>query len=125
MPGRLTFRRRQRLHLQRDFDRVLRQRCSAGDGLLVVYAAANDLAWTRLGIRTGRRLGNAVARARMRRRVREAFRSAQHRLPAGLDLICVPRGPAGLDAAVQELARSLERLAERVRRKLLRRREPR
>ena len=56
--SRLTFRRQQRLRLQRDFERVFGQRCSVGDGRwLVLYVAANGLGYHRLGLRVGKRFG--------------------------------------------------------------------
>ena len=118
MSKRFTFRRRQRLHLQRDFEHVFNDGRSAGDGLLVVHVVRNDLGWTRLGIKAGRRLGGAVVRTRIRRRVREAFRLCQHDLPASLDLVCIPRAPAAIQATVDDLGRSLLRLARKAQQKL-------
>lgn len=88
---RQRFRQHQRLHLQRDFRRILRRRCVASDDRLVVYVDSNGLDWTRLGIRASARLGPAVVRNRLRRLVREAFRLRQDRLPAGLDVLCTLR----------------------------------
>jgi len=70
---------------------VLSARCSASDALLVVYAAGNELAWTRLGVSVGRRIGQAVRRNYIRRRIREAFRRNKSELPSGVDLVCVAR----------------------------------
>jgi len=110
MAPRLTFRHRQRLSRQRDFERVLARRCSRRDRLLVVYADRNGLAWSRLAIRTGRKVGGAVQRNRVRRRLREAFRHHQHALPVGLDLICIVVGSSAVGASSAELTRSLTRL---------------
>ena len=121
MTQRLTFRRRQRLCRQRDLDRVFARRCSAGDHLLVVYVDANGLDWSRLAVKTGRRLGGAVARNRIRRRIREAFRTRQHELPTGLDVICIPQPDASAEAGTEDFARSLERLMRQARRKLSKR----
>ncbi len=115
-----TFRPWQRLHLQRDFERVFARRCSVGGCHLVVYVLANDLGWTRLGIKAGRRIGGAVTRSRVRRWVREAFRLKQYDLPAGLDVVCIVRGPEVGDAGVEELGRSLEDLIARAAAKLSR-----
>ena len=114
----LRFRPRQRLCRQRDFDRVFGQRCSVADGLLVVYLAANGLEWSRLGIKAGRSLGGAVVRNRIKRRIREAFRTRQHDLPIGLDVICIPRPGATAQASTDKFARSLEALIARARKKL-------
>ena len=120
MIRRFTFRPRQRLHLQRDFERVFARGCSVGGRHLVVYVVDNGLEWTRLGIKAGRRIGGAVTRSRVRRRLREAFRLEQHDLPAGLDVVCIVRGPAVADTGVEELGRSLEDLIARAAAKLLR-----
>jgi ribonuclease P protein component len=85
------FRPWQRLHLQRDFRRILRRRCVVSDDCLVVYVDSNGLGWSRLGIRASRRVGTAVVRNRLRRLVREAFRLRQDRLPVGLDVLCTLR----------------------------------
>jgi len=82
---------RERLSLQRDFERVFAARCSAGNDSLVIYVAANGLEWTRLGIRTGAKLGTAVERNYIRRRIRESFRTQKDRFPVGYDVICLPK----------------------------------
>ena len=87
----------------------------------MVYVEANDLPWTRLGLKVGKRLGKAVQRNQIKRRVREAFRLLQHELPAGLDVVCIPRPPSAAGAEVDELGRSLQRLIRQARRKLARR----
>jgi ribonuclease P protein component len=111
--GRFTFRRRHRLHLQRDFERVFAVRRSAGDRLLVVYVADNDLGWTRLGIKAGRRLGGAVVRNRIKRRLREAFRLNRDDLPVSMDVVCIPRAPAATEAGTDEFAEALRRLVRK------------
>lgn len=118
MDVRFTFRRHQRLRQQRDFERVFAERCSVGDHLLVLYVARNELVHSRLGIKTGRRLGAAVVRSRVRRRIREAFRTCQHELPKGLDLVCIPRAPAATEAGAADFAHSLQTLIARAARKL-------
>lgn len=95
----LTFRRARRLSGRKAFSRVFGTRSSAANRYLVVYAAPNGLAFTRLGLSVGRRFGPAVARNRAKRLLREAYRLEQNRLAAGFDLVCVPRPgpPATLD----------------------------
>ena len=88
---RYTFRRQQRLVRQRDFQRVMRNACSAADPRLTVCVAENDTGRTRLGIGISRRVGSAVKRNRIKRLIRESFRLLQHELPAGLDLVVIPR----------------------------------
>jgi len=91
MTERQTFRRHERIRKREAFARVLNARCSASDDVLVVYAAANELGFSRLGISVSRRVGNAVTRAYVRRRIREGFRRNKAKLPVGYDLICVAR----------------------------------
>lgn len=100
--------RQLRLHLRRDFARIFARRCRASDRLLVIYADRNNLGYSRLAVMTPRRLGRAVQRNRLRRLIREAYRLAQHELPAGYDLICIP--VAGCGASVGDYQQSLRRL---------------
>ncbi len=83
------FPKRERLRLNRGFARVFARKCRAGDDVLLVYAAKNDLAWSRLGLRVGKRMGNAVRRNYIRRRIREAFRANKAKIPQGFDFVCI------------------------------------
>ena len=94
MPVRQRFLKREHLRLRRDFARVLGGKCKAADAVLVVYAARNDLTWSRIGISVSKRIGNAVRRHYVKRRIREAFRKSKADLPCGLDIVCVARPPA-------------------------------
>jgi ribonuclease P protein component len=85
-----TLARHQRLLKTGDFRLVYAARNRAGDGRLVVYARANGLGRTRLGLSVGRRLGGAVQRNRIKRLLREAFRRLRADLPAGYDVVIVP-----------------------------------
>ncbi len=105
------FRPHQRLHLQADFARVIAERCMAGNDVMVVHVARNDLAWSRLGIRVGKRIGNAVRRSYVRRRIREAFRRSRAELASGFDIICVAR-PKALDRQT-DVARTLRALLDK------------
>lgn len=110
MSRRLTFGRSQRLRRREDFLRVFEARSSAADRFLVVYGAPNDLDVVRLGIPVGRKFGNAVRRNMAKRLIREAFRLEQWELPAGFDLICIPR--RGELADLAQYRTSIRRLAE-------------
>jgi ribonuclease P protein component len=111
------FQRFRRLRLQRDFARVLRRRCVVSDGPLVLYADRAPTDHARLGLRVGKAVGPAVVRNREKRRLREAFRLAQHDLPA-LDLVCVLKRPGESVAWYQK---TLVRLAREAEKKLTRR----
>lgn len=115
MPVRQRFLKREHLRLRRDFARVLGGKCKAADAVLVVYAAINDLTWSRIGISVSKRIGNSVRRHSVKRRIREAFRKSKTDLPGGLDFVCVARPPAA-DATV-DVASSLRKLILQVARR--------
>ncbi|MGD9633387.1 MAG: ribonuclease P protein component [Pirellulales bacterium] len=119
--ARLAFPKRLRLLKPGEFDRVMRSRVSAVDGAMRVYGAANELGHSRLGLTVSRRVGGAVERNRWKRALREAFRLAQHELPA-CDLVCIPHRTATPDVA--RLIGSLTALARQVDAKLSRGRKP-
>jgi ribonuclease P protein component len=99
-----------------DFRRAYQRRSSAADGQIVVFGCPNGLAYPRLGISASRRLGGAVVRNRWKRLLREAFRLARSELPAGIDLVVIPR--PNVEPTLASLLDSLPRLAVRVAKKL-------
>ncbi len=109
---RLTFPRRMRVSLKRDFDTVMRARMRQPSGPLIIFAAPNTLDHPRLGLAVPRRAGNAVRRNRIKRRLREAFRLSQHDLPGGYDLIVQVRAhePLELSEYRQHLITAAEAL---------------
>ena len=102
--------RRQRILKPRRFSQVYEQRASASDGNLIVYAGANELGFSRVGLSVGRKHGNAVRRNRIRRLLREAFRLSQHDIPAGFDFVLIPR--TATEAGLDDYCDSLLRLAK-------------
>jgi ribonuclease P protein component len=80
-------------HLRRpaDFQAVYDRRRSAADGTLVVYAKENGLPHSRVGLSVSKKFGGAVVRNRIRRLLREAYRLGRDELPAGFDLVLIPR----------------------------------
>jgi ribonuclease P protein component len=87
-----------------------------GDEHLLVFAIANSLGRTRIGLSVSRKHGSAIRRTRLKRLLREAFRLGQQDVPQGLDLILIPR--QGSAAGVAEFSRSLVNLASRLARQV-------
>ncbi len=81
--------------------------------VLVIYARQSGRPDARVGLSVSKQLGGAVRRNRVKRRVREACHRKGKDLPAGVDLIVIPRATAA-DAAVAELEDALGQLLRRV-----------
>lgn len=113
------FPRARRLLKTRDFDRVYGMKQRAGDVRLLIFAAPNETASTRIGLSVSRKHGNSVVRHRIKRLLREAYRLAQRELPEGLDVVLIPRVGAG--AGVEDYRTSLLKLLPRLARRLARR----
>ncbi len=106
-----------RSHLRRgvDFQRVYDRRASASDGRLLVFVAANELGYPRLGLSVSRKHGGSVVRNRWKRLLREAFRLSQSELPPSVDVVIIPRGG---EPQLEELQKSLVRLAGKAAKRL-------
>jgi ribonuclease P protein component len=113
-----TFRPHEHLRRPQDFRRVYDFRRSVSDGHVIVYAAPNGLPHLRLGLSVSRKVGPAVHRNRLRRLYREAFRLTRPEMPAGLDLVLIPRGSA--EPPLDELKRSLPHLVRQLARRITR-----
>jgi ribonuclease P protein component len=96
-----AFPRSHRILRKADFDAAFRDGHGASDGLLKVVARRTDLPHPRLGLAVGKATGDAVRRNRVKRLLREAFRLRRADLPAGFDLVVVPKAD---DAAARTLA---------------------
>ncbi|MBL8764207.1 MAG: ribonuclease P protein component [Phycisphaerae bacterium] len=106
------FPRSLRLAHDRQYQRVYAARRSRARGSIVVHAAANGLAFSRVGLSVGRRAApRATDRNRIKRMLREAFRLSAGELPGGFDFVIsarsrsVPELPV-LRTVLMELARA-------------------
>jgi ribonuclease P protein component len=111
-----TFRPHERIKEPETFRRAFERRRWESDAFLTVYGLENGLDHPRLGISVSRKkVKTATARNRLKRLIREAFRLSKPELPAGLDLIVIPRDPS---AGFADLRRSLPDLARGVERRM-------
>jgi ribonuclease P protein component len=82
----------QRLHLQKDFNKVFKKGLKFDSKALKILAYINEgQQIRRLGLVTPKKVGTAVIRNRTKRRLREIFRTNKHSLQPGLDLIFISK----------------------------------
>ena len=88
---RFTLRKKEKLHSQNDFKRVLKMgRRVYHPALLICIHEGGEPPLRRIGLITKRKVGNAVKRNRVKRFLREIFRLNKYRLPEGTDVIFIP-----------------------------------
>lgn len=107
-----SFKKHQHLRSSSDFTRIYDQKQRAGDNHLLIFAATNNVGQTRIGLSVSKKHGNAIRRSRIKRLLREAFRLNQYDLPAGLDLILIPR--QGAYSTLTDYGESLRRITRRL-----------
>ena len=111
-PVGLGFPKRVRLLRSPEFRQVFDAKQSVADHTLVVFGRRQQLPYPRLGLAVSKKVGNAVVRNRWKRRIREAFRTQLPDLPAGLDLVVLPRRDATLETMA--IHKSLRKLVRRL-----------
>jgi len=88
---RFSFSYNERLHSQKDFNKVLKNGLKLENKAVKVLAYKKDGDLRRLGLITSRKVGTAVERNRLKRRLREIFRTNKHLLEPGLDIIFISK----------------------------------
>ncbi|MDO4570370.1 MAG: ribonuclease P protein component [Planctomycetia bacterium] len=102
-----------------EFAAVFENRCSASDGLIILFAKKTDRPTARLGLSISRKFGCAARRVRWKRLVREAFRQARPALGSGVDLVVVP-GKHRRANRLEDFQKSFQKLIPVVAKKLKR-----
>lgn len=99
-----------RLHLKRDFERVILGGIKLkGNGLIVWCGTRNDNCPARFAVVVSRKLGPAVVRNRIKRLLREVFRLNRKNWANGIDIVVSPRDSEKLSNlhAAQEALKSI------------------
>jgi len=112
----LRFRKHEHLRRPAEFQAVYDRKISASDAWILVFAAPNELPYSRIGLSVSRKNGSAVVRNRIRRVYREAFRLSRPEMPLGFDIIMIPRSPN--PATVSTISQSLVALVRRLSRRI-------
>lgn len=111
-----TFRKHEHLLKPAQFQAVYDRRRSVSDSGMILYALENGLAYSRVGLSVSKKYGGAVQRNRLRRLYREAFRLTKEQLPAGLDLVLIPRTQQ--EPTLEDVRKSLVKLIKQAHKKL-------
>jgi len=110
------FRPRERVKLQRDFDRLFKEGRALRYPEFTLRLLPGASGCSRLGLSVGKRVGNAVRRNRVKRLLREAFRRNKALLTCPCDLAIVPSSRwqdlrlAAIEPTMQRALREASRL---------------
>ncbi len=85
-----------RLLKRSEFDRTFENGRVLKDDRLVIHCAEGLTERTRIGIVIGSYVDKAVRRNRLKRVIRAGFRTIRESLPAGYDLVAIPRNTTSL-----------------------------
>ena len=137
MTSQYSFPKSQHVRRQLDFTRIYSVKTAYNNGVLLVYAARNDLGYQRLGLSVSKKVGKAHARNRWKRIIREAFRLQQSEfagvvlktaqnenrtditpeIAAGIDFIAIPK-KTDVEPNFKEVCKSLKYCVKRASEKL-------
>ena len=132
-----SFPKSQHIRRQLDFTRIYSVKTAYNNGVLLVYAARNDLGYPRLGLSVSKKVGKAHVRNRWKRIIREAFRLQQSEfadvilktaqnenrtditpeIAAGIDFIVIPK-KTDVEPNFKEVCKSLKYCVKRASEKL-------
>lgn len=79
------------LNNNRDFLNLYKRGKFIASKYSVIYFKPNGKPFNRFGITAGKKIGGAVVRNRAKRIIRFAYRSNEHLLPIGIDIVIVAR----------------------------------
>ncbi len=107
-----SFSYNERLHSQRDFNKVFKNGKKLENKAIKIMAYKRDDGQIRrLGLITPKKVGTAVVRNRTKRRLREIFRTNKHSLETGLDLLFISK-PETASLDYNSLKKEILRLLE-------------
>lgn len=79
------------LNKNKDFLNLYKRGKYIASKYAVIYVRPNGKSFNRFGITAGKKIGGAVVRNRAKRIIRTVYRSKEHLLPIGIDIIIVAR----------------------------------
>ncbi|MEW6041257.1 MAG: ribonuclease P protein component [Elusimicrobiota bacterium] len=97
--GRFNFTKDERLHLNKDFQRVFKEGRAKHSGAMVLYSRSRhsdrlNRSLPRVGIIVSRKTAGAVQRNKLKRRLREIFRLNKNKLKPDIDMVIIGKKEA-------------------------------